>query len=178
VIKNKAIFLDRDGVINKSIIKNGKGYAPLKFKNFKLYAGVENACKKLKKKKYKIIIITNQPDITRGKISYPQLNKMHNYLKKKIRYNSIYINTSISKKDYYRKPNPGMLMKAIKKNMIDIKLSYLVGDRKMDIDCATKVGCKSIFIDRNYHEKKPTKQIFTTQSLNKAVNYIIKNEKI
>ena len=103
---------------------------------------------------------------------------MHNYLKKKIRYDSIYINTSISKKDYYRKPNPGMLMKAIKKNMIDIKLSYLVGDRKMDIDCATKVGCKSIFIDRNYHEKKPTKQIFTTQSLNKAVNYIIKNEKI
>ena len=61
MIKNKAIFLDRDGVINKSIIKNGKGYAPLKFKDFKLYAGVENACKNLKKKNIKLLSLqTNQ----------------------------------------------------------------------------------------------------------------------
>tara|TARA_B100000579_G_C22848630_1_gene865948 strand:- start:1743 stop:2279 length:537 start_codon:yes stop_codon:yes gene_type:complete len=177
VIKNKAVFLDRDGVINKSLIRNGKGYAPLKFEDFKLYKGVEVACRNLKRKNYKIIIITNQPDVEKGKISYLQLNKMHNYLKKKIRYDDIYVSTSISKKNYYRKPNPGMIIKAIKKNMIDIKLSYFIGDRKIDIDCAKKVACKSIFIDRNYKEKKPKEQVFTTKSLNKAANYIIENEK-
>ena len=177
VKKNKAIFLDRDGVLNKVLIKNKKGYAPLNIKEFKLYKGVESYCKIIKKLNYIIIIITNQPDIARKKITNNQMQKMHIYLKKKINYDDIYICTSLSKKNYYRKPNPGMLKKAIKNHDIDIKSSFFIGDRKLDIDCAKKVKCKSIFIDRNYKEKKPKGQIFTTNSLNNAIKYIIKNEK-
>lgn len=176
--KTKAIFLDRDGVLNKVLIKKKKGYAPLNFKDFKLYKGVENSCKILKKLNFIIIIITNQPDITRKKITHNQLNRMHLYLKKKIKYNGIYVSTSLSKKNYYRKPNPGMIKKAIKNYNIDIGSSFFIGDRKIDIDCAKKVKCKSIFINRKYTERKPKGQIFTTNSLNNAVKYIIKNEKI
>ena len=170
--------MDRDGVLNKVLIKNKKGYAPLKLKDFKLYKGVENSCKILKKLNYILIIITNQPDITRKKITHNQLYKMHSYLKKKINYNDIYVNTSLSKKNYYRKPNPGMIKEAIKKYNIDVSSSIFIGDRKIDIDCAKKVKCKSIFINRNYNERKPVGQIFSTNSLKNAVRYIIKNEKI
>jgi len=163
--------------LNKVLIKNKKGYAPLNMKEFKLYKGVENYCKIIKKMNYIIIIITNQPDISRKKITHNQLQKMHIYLKKKINYDDIYTCTSLSKNNYYRKPNPGMLKKAIKNHNIDISSSYFIGDRKLDIDCAKKVKCKSIFIDRNYKEKKPKRQIFTTNSLNNAIKYIIKDEK-
>ena len=115
----RAIFLDRDGVLIKSLKHKNKPVAIDKFEKIKILRTTKIFLDMIRKN-FLLIMITNQPDVTRGKVSYPQLNKMHNYLKKKIRYDSIYINTSISKKDYYRKPNPGMLMKAIKKNMIDI----------------------------------------------------------
>ena len=71
-----------------------------------------------------------------------------------------------------------MIKEAIKKHNIDVSSSIFIGDRKIDIDCAKKVKCKSIFINRNYNERKPVGQIFSTNSLKNAVRYIIKNEKI
>ena len=64
----KAVFFDRDGVLNFGILKNGKSYAPKQLKDFKLYPKIKNYCEKLKKKGFKIIVITNQPDVGKGKI--------------------------------------------------------------------------------------------------------------
>ena len=82
------------------------------------------------------------------------------------------MSTSVSNKSWYKKPNPGMLIKAVKKYNIDIKKSFLVGDRWKDIMAAEKIGCRSIFIDRKYKELKPTKQIATVGSLSGALNII------
>ena len=170
----KAIFLDRDGVLNKPLIKRGKSYAPLKVKDFKLYPKVEDICRKLKKK-YLLVVVTNQPDIKKKKLKYKDLKIMNQRLFEKIKYNDIFICTSISDKSWYKKPNPGMLIKAIKKLNINVKKSFLVCDRWKDIEAGNKVGCRSIFINRNYKEKKPSTQFATVKSLSGAFR-IIKND--
>jgi D-glycero-D-manno-heptose 1,7-bisphosphate phosphatase len=172
----KAVFLDRDGVLNIPIIKNKKSFAPLKLKDFRLYPNVEHFCKILKKD-FLLIVITNQPDFLKKKISLNILKEMNNLLKKKINYDDLFYSLSGNPKNLYRKPNIGMFLKAKKKFSIDVKKSYLIGDRFTDIELARKVRCRSIFIDRRYNEKQPVSQIFTAKSFTQAVKFIIKNNK-
>tara|TARA_B100001027_G_C16215653_1_gene307310 strand:- start:501 stop:1028 length:528 start_codon:yes stop_codon:yes gene_type:complete len=174
VIKNKAIFLDRDGVLVKSLIYKKKGYAPKTLKEFKILPKVTRYCKLLKKKGFKLIIVTNQPDISRGLILKSDFKKMNEILKIRTNFDEIYVSTSISNKSYFRKPNPGMLIQAIKKYKLDVEKCFMIGDRNSDIMAAHKVGCKSIFIKRNYAEKKPKLQIKNVNSFAEAARYIIR----
>jgi D-glycero-D-manno-heptose 1,7-bisphosphate phosphatase len=171
---NKAIFLDRDGVIVRGLIKNKKSYAPKSLKDFKILPKVSIFSEKLKKKNFKLIIVTNQPDVSRGLINKSTLNQMHKLLKEKCKFDDIYVSISSSNKSFYRKPNPGMLISAIKKHNLNINKCYLIGDRAGDIVAAKKVGCRSIFINRYYAEKKPTDQIKTVKSFAEASKYIIR----
>ncbi len=98
---------------------------------------------------------------------------MHSKLNEEINYDDIFCSFSASKKSFFRKPNPGMILKAVKKHKINLNRSFLIGDRWSDIIAAEKVNCKSIFINRNYKEKtklfNPTKKV---SSLSLAINYI------
>ena len=170
---SRAIFLDRDGVLNKPIIKKNKSYAPTQLKDFILYPNVAKYCKMLKKKNFLLIVVTNQPDYRKKKISINILEKMHEKLKKKIEFDDIYIALSSSPKNFFKKPNPGMLLAAKKKYNIDFKKSYLIGDRFNDIEAASNVGCKAIFIDRKYNELTPSYQIKNTKSFAGAVKFIL-----
>ncbi len=169
----KAVFLDRDGVLNFGILKNGKSHAPVNFSQFKLYPKIKINCEKLKKKGFKLIVITNQPDVGKGKIKKKEIRKMHKKLDGIINYDDIFCSFSSSKKSFLRKPNPGMIVKAIKKHKININKSFLIGDRWSDIVAAERVNCKSIFINRNYKERikkfNPTKKV---RSLSSAINFI------
>jgi D-glycero-D-manno-heptose 1,7-bisphosphate phosphatase len=177
VSRYKAVFLDRDGVLVKSQIKNRKAYAPKTFKDFKIYKDSSRCIKKLSSKGYKTIVVTNQPDVEKKIITKKTLNKMHLFLKKKIKVNKIYTCTHTSKKNCKcRKPKPGMLIKAAELNNINLKKSYMIGDRSSDILCGKRVGCKTIFIDRNYKEQKPKTQNVSVKNLKEATNYILKNE--
>ena len=173
VKKNKAIFLDRDGVLVKSVIKNKKGYAPKTMEEFSLYPNIAKSCKKLKKKNYLLIIITNQPDLGEKLIKEKIFNKMNKILNSVISYDKLYVSRSHSSNSYFRKPNPGLFNLAIKKYKLDISKCFMIGDRKSDVDAASKVKCKSIFINRNYIEEKPNEQIAQVNSIQKAVEAIL-----
>jgi D-glycero-D-manno-heptose 1,7-bisphosphate phosphatase len=174
---NKAVFLDRDGVINKPMIIDGKSYAPRSLKDFKIFPKVKNDVKKLKNKGFKVFVITNQPDIGNKLIKKKTLQEMHRVLKKKVPIDKIYYCPHTrSDKCKCRKPKPGMIIEASKESKIYLKESYLVGDRKTDIDAGLKVGCKTIFVENDYYEKKPVKQEKTVKSLHAAVKYILKKE--
>jgi len=178
VIHNKAIFLDRDGVLVKSFTRKGKAYAPTKLKDFKIYKDSTRCVKKLNSLGFKIFVITNQPDVGKKLISKSTLNKMHNKLKKKIEIDKIY--TCIHTQDQKctcRKPKPGMILKAAKVYKINLKKSYMIGDRSSDIICGNKAGCKTIFINRNYKEKKPLTQIASVKSFKEATNCIVRSLK-
>ena len=174
---SKAVFLDRDGVINKSIIVDGKSYAPRLLKDFKIFPKVKNDVQKLKNKGFKVFVITNQPDIGNKLLKKKILNEMHSLLKAKVPIDKIYFCPHTrNDRCKCRKPKPGMIIKASKNSKICLKKSYVVGDRKTDIDAGLKVGCKTIFVNNNYDEKKPTKQEKTVKSLNAAVKYILKRK--
>ena len=158
----------------KSIVKNKKGYAPKNMDEFSLYPNIAESCKKLKNKNYLLIIITNQPDLSKKIIKEKVFNKMNRILKGIIFYDKLYVSRSHSSSSYFRKPNPGLFNLAIKKYKLDISKCFMIGDRKSDIDAASKVKCKSIFINRNYIEEKPKEQIAQVNSIHKAVDVILR----
>ena len=173
---NIAVFLDRDGVINKPIVIEGKSYAPRVLKDFKIFPKVKVAVKKLRNSGFKVFVISNQPDIGNKLIKKKTLNQMHKLLKSKVPVNKIYFCPHTrNDRCKCRKPNPGMILKASKDSGILLKESYVIGDRKTDIDAGLKVGCKTIFVNHNYDEKKPTKQEKTVKSLHAAVKYILRS---
>ena len=102
---------------------------------------------------------------------------MHRILKEKVPVDKIYFCPHTrNDRCKCRKPKPGMIIKASNESKIYLKESYVIGDRKIDIDAGLKVGCKTIFVNNNYYEKRPVKQEKTVKSLHAAVKYILKSK--
>ncbi len=171
----KAIFLDRDGVINKTFIKNSLPISPPSFDLLEILPGVKESILRLKKLNFVCLVVTNQPDVSRGKIEKKTIIKMNNYLKDEIKLDDIFVCYHDDRdKCKCRKPKPGLLLDASKKWDINLKKSYMIGDRWRDIEAGKSVGCKTIFIDYDYKEAKPKNPDFTTDSLLNAVHLIEK----
>ena len=171
----KAIFLDRDGVINKTFIKNSLPISPPSFDLLEILPGVKESILRLKKLNFVCLVVTNQPDVSRGKIEKKTIIKMNNYLKDEIKLDDIFVCYHDDRdKCKCRKPKPGLLLDASKKWDINLKKSYMIGDRWRDIEAGKSVGCKTIFIDYDYKETKPKNPDFTTDSLLNAVHLIEK----
>jgi D-glycero-D-manno-heptose 1,7-bisphosphate phosphatase len=171
----KAIFLDRDGVINKVELINGKPYPPMSIDGLVLLPKVNESLEFLKNAGYLLIVITNQPDVTRGKANREAIEFIHEFMKKTLPLNDIFTcyhddhdNCSC------RKPKPGNILEAANLYDIDLQKSFMIGDRWRDIEAGIKAGCKTFFIDYGYQEKKPTNYDFKVKSLYEAVKIILK----
>ena len=169
----KAIFLDRDGVINKIFMKNGIPFSPPSFAELKILPGVKESILILHKMNFVCLVVTNQPDASRGKIEKKTIIQMNNYLKDEIKFDDIFVCYHDDHDNCNcRKPKAGLLLEAGKKWDIDLKKSYMIGDRWKDIEAGKRAGCKTIFIDLNYKEAKPKNPDFTTDSLFSSVHLI------
>lgn len=170
MVKNvRALFFDRDGVLIRGINKNRKLYAVLKTKDLRFLPGAIKFLKKYKSK-FKIIVVTNQPDIANGKISNETINEMNQKMMRLNLIDEILICPhSKNQKCSCRKPKIGLIKLAEKKYNLNLNQSFLFGDRKSDIDAGFKAGMKTIFIDRKYKEPKPNNQNFTIKSLKNAL---------
>jgi D-glycero-D-manno-heptose 1,7-bisphosphate phosphatase len=173
----KAVFLDRDGVLNRSIIKDGKPYTPFDLDDLEILDGVKESIFALQEANWLVIIVTNQPDVARNKTSKDNVEKINKYLKSTLHFNEIYT-CYHDDNDFCdcRKPKPGMLLAASKKKNINLKNSYMIGDRWSDIEAGNSAGCKTIFLDYNYKEKRPFNYKYKVKSLKEATNIILKNE--
>jgi len=175
----KAVFLDRDGVLSKAFIKNGRSFAPKNLKDFKLFSESKKSVKKLQLSGFMVIVVTNQPDVGKKIISKKILKKMHYKLKKVAKVDAIYTCThSQNMNCNCRKPKPGMILKAAKKYKINLKKSFMIGDRLSDIIAGQKANCRSIFLDKKYFEKSPKSQEATFNNLAQATNYILRQDKL
>ena len=169
----KAVFLDRDGVINKAFIKDGLPKSPTSLNELEILPGVKESILRLKKLNFICLVVTNQPEVTRGKINKNTVIKINNFLKKKIELDDIFVCYHDDQdKCNCRKPKPGLLLQAKKKWNVDFKKSFIVGDRWKDIQAGKKVGCKTIFLDYKYKDIKPKNPDFVTDTLLNAT-YII-----
>ena len=173
---NKTIFLDRDGVINNTILKDGKPHSPNLVSEFKILPGVVEAINEIKKLEFLCLVITNQPNVSRGLISKKEIDTMNNIILEKTKVDDFFICYHDDNDNCNcRKPKPGLIIEANKKWKIDFKKSFFIGDRWRDVEAGNLLGIRTIFVDNNYDEKKPSSPTFKSDSLLNAVKIIKEN---
>jgi D-glycero-D-manno-heptose 1,7-bisphosphate phosphatase len=175
VAMRRAIFLDRDGVINRSLIRDGLPYAPTSLSDFEILPGVADALCKLRRSGFLNIVVTNQPDIKTGKQSKEVLQLMHDRLLSELNIDDIKCCPHTDEdKCNCRKPHPGMLLDAAAGMKIDLSTSWMIGDRWRDIAAGQAAGCNCYFIDHGYLERQPEPPFSRALSLPLAVAEIIR----
>ena len=178
MVKRRALFLDRDGVLNESLMRDGKPYAPRLPAEFKLLPGVPEALAQLRKAGFLNVVVTNQPDVANGKAKREDVEAMHAYLLKNLAIDAVKACFHTDREGCTcRKPKPGMLLEAAAEFGIDLASSYLVGDRWRDVAAAQAAGCKALFIDYKYDEKRPDHPYIAVESLPEAAGYIVRGDR-
>ena len=173
---NKAVFLDRDGVLNRAIVRDGKPYPPSNLSELEILPGTKEALIKLKLERFLLIVVTNQPDVSRGKQKREKVEEMHTFLKRNLPLNDIFVCWhGLDGECECRKPMPGLLFQASKKWQIDLKKSLIIGDRWRDIDSGYAAGCKTIFIDYKYDEELNIQPDYIATSIQDATEWVIEN---
>ena len=170
----RAIFLDRDGVINRAKVHRGKPYPPANLAAMELLPGVPIALQALKTDGWMLIVVTNQPDVARGTISRNVVDEINTHLKDNLpidEFRTCYHDSADGCE--CRKPLPGLLLAAACEHNIDLKRSFMVGDRWRDVEAGQQAGCKTVFIDYGYAEKQPKSFDYKVQSLQEAAIIII-----
>jgi D-sedoheptulose 7-phosphate isomerase len=173
----RAVFLDRDGVINRAFVRDGKPFPPPTLQELEILPGVSEALHDLKSHGFKLLVVTNQPDVGRGKLSSQALDAMHQALRASLPLDDILVCCHTDKDNCdCRKPMPGMLLEAAKKHSVDLASSFMVGDRWRDIEAGYNAGCKTILIDYGYSEKPPDREPdLRVASLREAADWIIRS---
>ena len=170
----RTVFLDRDGVINRSEMRGGKPYAPRRLEDFRLLPGVSKSVDALKRAGFLVVVVTNQPDIGNGLVEASIVEAMHARLRSRVAVDDIRI--CPHRQDAgcsCRKPKPGMLLAAARQWNIDLKISYMVGDRASDIVAGKAAGCYTLLINRHYSEPLLNAPERTVRSLPAAVRFIL-----
>ena len=175
-----AVFLDRDGVINRVLIRNGMPHPPCHVEEFDVYEDVPDGCARLKAANFLLVVITNQPDVGRGSQSRKTVEAMNLKMRSALPLLDR-IEVCYHAGEHYgqpcgcRKPRPGLILRAATALNIDPKKSYLIGDRWRDVDCARAAGCRAILIQRGYNEMLREAPDFTVQNFNEAVNAVLRD---
>lgn len=152
----KAVFLDRDGVLNRALFRDGKPYPPSTVNELEVLPGVPAAVKKLKDRGFELLVITNQPDVSRGTQSRDAVERINRALASSLPLDDILVCYHSDEDNCdCRKPRPGLLLQAARKYGIDLASSFMVGDRWRDVDAGHNAGCKTILIDSGYRERPP-----------------------
>ena len=171
----RAVFLDRDGVINRAVVRDGKPYPPAGIEDFELLPGVEGAAAALRAAGYLLVVVTNQPDVASGMQRREVVEAMHDQLRARGLCDDIRAcyHTEADGCDC-RKPKPGMLLEAAHELHIELPRSFMVGDRWRDVAAGKAAGCTTYFIDYGYTEKRAEQPDAVVSSLADAARRILK----
>lgn len=170
----RAVFLDRDGVINRCEVRDGKPYAPRHLQDFRLLPGTVRAVRELKQAGLLVIVVTNQPDIGNGLVDASVVDAMHEKLRRVSPIDDIMVCPHRQDEGCScRKPRPGMLIEAARRWNIDIRRSFMVGDRWGDVVAGQVAGCYTVFINRHYKESQQAEPDGRAASLPAAARLIV-----
>jgi D-glycero-D-manno-heptose 1,7-bisphosphate phosphatase len=169
-----AVFLDRDGVLNKAFVRDGKPFPPRSLGELEILPGVENACADLRGAGFRLIAVTNQPDIGRGTQPREAVDEINRALQRRLHLDDVRVCPhDDGDRCGCRKPAPGLLLAAARDWGIDLAASVMVGDRWRDVESGRRAGCKTVFIDHGYSEKRPDAPDLTVATLQDAVSWIL-----
>ena len=175
-----AVFLDRDGTLNRQVIRDGRPYPPATLAEFALFDGVVEGCRALASAGFALVVVTNQPDVGRGDQSQSEVEAMHVHLRTLVpeiaRIEVCYApgQGRDHPENRRRKPEPGMILDAAAALGLDLTRSWMVGDRWRDVDCGRRAGVKTVFIDFGYAEELREQPDVVTRSFAEAVDAVLR----
>jgi len=171
---NKGVFLDRDGVLNEVILRKGKPYPPLQMQDLKFIEGMREKLGSLKEKGFLLIGVTNQPDVKRGKAPRTVVEEINNSVKEEFGLDEMRACFHDDGDNCTcRKPKPGLIIESARSRDIDLRESFVVGDRWKDVEAGKRAGCKTIFIDCQYSERQPEGADIIVKSPIEALDFIL-----
>jgi transaldolase len=173
-MKRSAVFLDRDGVLNRASIRDGTPHPPGSVAELEILPDVPEALDALRARGYSLIVVTNQPDVARGTVSRQTVVDINSHLQGKLKLDAVLtcFHDNADNCDC-RKPKPGLLFRAAQDLGIDLSSSFMVGDRALDVEAGRRAGCRTFFVDCNYTEAPPSRCDFRVSSLIEAANIIL-----
>ena len=151
----RAVFLDRDGVLNRVIFRHGRACPPESVDELQILPGVTRACASLRRAGFALIVVTNQPDVARGSVQKETVERINSELRERLPLDDVRVcfhddcdNCAC------RKPAPGLILQAAVDWNINLGASFMVGDRWKDIEAGRRAGCRTILIhDREAREE-------------------------
>jgi D-glycero-D-manno-heptose 1,7-bisphosphate phosphatase len=170
----RAVFLDRDGVLNRALVCDGRPYPPASSAEFEILDEAGAACSMLKQHGFLLLCVTNQPDIARGTADRDTVDRFNDELRRVLGLDDIFVCPhDDSDACSCRKPKPGMLLTGAEKYDLDLTSSFMVGDRWRDIAAGQATSCRTVFIDRGYRERPPVGADYVTTSVLDAAKWIL-----
>ena len=171
---HRAVFLDRDGVINRPVVRDRKPFAPTCVEDLHVLPGVERALVRLRHAGFRLIVATNQPEVARGTLRREVVDAMHARLGAMLPIDEFRVCHHDDRDGCLcRKPKSGLLEAAARESDLTLASSFMVGDRWLDVEAGRRVGCTTIFIDWDYDERRPDKPDVIVPSLADAVEWIL-----
>ena len=174
----RAVFLDRDGILNQAIVRNGKPYPPRSMEEFIIVPGVAERLGSLKGKGFFLIVVTNQPDVSRGTTPQDFVIQLNQILVRQLPIDEILVcyHDDVDHCDC-RKPLPGLLYQARDRFGIRLDSSYMIGDRWRDIEAGAGAGCITVFVDYGYPESLGSRTAdYSCQSPVEALDWVLSKE--
>ena len=169
-----AIFLDRDGVINANILRDGRPVAPTTLEQFHLLPGVPEAVQMLKSAGFLVIVVTNQPDVRTGLTPLETVEAMHAEIRRQMPVDAIRACYHVdADRCNCRKPKPGLIVDAAREFGVDLASSYVVGDRWRDTAAGKAAGCLTVFVDYGYEQDGSNHPDIVVRSLPEAAARIL-----
>ena len=172
----RAVFLDRDGVLNEAPVRDGKPYAPASAAEVRIVADAAPALGRLKSLGLPLIVVTNQPDVARGTQTVEGVEAIDQRLQRDLPVDDFLVcYHQDGDRCACRKPKPGLILQGAARHRVDPAQSFMIGDRWRDIDAGRAAGCRTIWIDRGYRERGPSVPPDAhVESLGEAADWIIR----
>lgn len=168
----RAVFLDRDGVLNPMVERRGRWRAPVDLRSFQLYPWAGDSVASLRAAGLVTLVITNQPELATGELSTAILEAMHERLRREVGVDAVYVCPhGDAERCGCRKPSPGLLLQAAHEWGVDVARSFMVGDRYRDVDAGRAAGCVTILVAGP--EEGPARPDHRTADLREAVATIL-----
>jgi D-glycero-D-manno-heptose 1,7-bisphosphate phosphatase len=171
---NRAVFLDRDGVINRVVLRGGRPYPPASPDDLQFLPDVGDAIGVLRRAGFRIVVVTNQPDVARGAQRREVVEAIHSRIQSAFQIDDFKVCYHVDEDGCAcRKPKPGMLLEAAAQWSLDMVQSFMVGDRWRDVAAGKAAGCRTILIDRRYAERPAENPDAVVDSLWEASQHIL-----
>jgi D-glycero-D-manno-heptose 1,7-bisphosphate phosphatase len=174
VVQRRAVFLDRDGVLNEAVVVGGRPFPPDSVADLVLTPGVEEACAALRRAGFLLIVVTNQPDIARGTRERATVDAINDALRRRLALDDVLVCPHDDDAGCTcRKPRPGLILQAAARWHVILRDSVMVGDRWRDIDAGRGAGCRTVLLARGYDERPAAGADLVTETLEQAVSWIV-----